>query len=108
MILRAQHREVTIELDDRERIILYLAQDLPLPESKYDVKALPRTVARMVEALHITRTVLYALLESMMEELIIAHHPIALKTKTVGGYSNVYVLTPEGNLLAEALRRRAI
>lgn len=107
MILRAQHTEVTIELDDRERVILYLDQDLPLPESKYDVRALPRTVARMAEALHITRTALYALLESMMEGSIIAHHPIALKTRAVGGHSNVYVLTPEGKLLAEALRRRA-
>lgn len=57
MILRIQHRELTIDLDMRERIILHLAQDL--------------------------------------------------QTRGRGSYSYVYVLTPEGQLLAEAIRRRA-
>lgn len=107
MILRIQHKELTIDLDLRERIILYLAQDLPLPESKYDVKALPRTILHMALALKIDRSSLYDLVGSMVEEGAVTYHPLGLRLKARGSYANVLVLTPEGQLLADAIRRQA-
>lgn len=107
MILRIQHKELTIDLDMRERIILHLAQDLPLPRTPYDVDALPRTVAHLAKALGVKRSTAYDQVEEMMAEKVVTLHPLALSTHEKGAYSNVYMLTPEGELLAEAIRRRA-
>lgn len=108
MILRIQHKEIMIELDMRERIILHLAQDLPLPKTRFDAEALPRTIAYMARAFKVQKSTVNQHVLAMLSEDLLHVHSVPLQTRGRGAYSYVYVLTPEGQLLAEAIKRRAV
>lgn len=108
MILRIQHKELTIDLDLRERIILHLAQDIPLPKNTYDPEALPRTTMWMMKHFDATFASIYRLMRSMVDEGVLTIHNTHLHTNAQGPNTYVYVLTPEGQLLADAIKRRAV
>jgi len=112
VILRIQHKELTIDLDMRERIIIHLASAPPLPETHYDARGLPRTIAYMMRVMGMTRnSITYALDKLESEGLVTVEGIINIKESSArygGRGANVYALTADGELLAEAIRRRAV
>lgn len=107
MMLGITKGELRIDLDLRERIILYLDQDLPLPKNEYDTAALPRTAVHMIKHFDAPQVAIYRVLKELQEEQAVESYHIGLHTKAKGYHTTVHVLTPEGKLLAEAIRRRA-
>lgn len=108
MNLKIVHRELSIDLSERERIIMHLAQPLPFPSTPYDVEALPRTAHHMAALLKIPYPTLSRTLKKMVEdEGVMAVHAMGLRTHATK-QCKVYKLTADGELLAEAIRRRTV
>ena len=112
MMLGITKGELRIDLDLRERIIIHLAGAPPLPETHYDARGLPRTIAYMMRVMGMTRnTITNALYMLEAEGLVTVEGIINIKESSAryGGHgANVYALTADGELLAEAIKRRAI
>ena len=70
-------------------------------------EALPRTIAYMARAFKVQKSTVNQHVLAMLNENLLQVHSVPLQTRGRGSYSYVYVLTPEGQLLAEAIRRRA-
>lgn len=110
MMLGITKGELRIDLDLRERIIIHLAGAPPLPETHYDPRGLPRTIAYMMRIMGMKRnSITYALDMLEAEGLVSAVAIINTKESSArygGRGANVYALTADGELLAEAIRRR--
>jgi hypothetical protein len=112
MMLGITKGELRIDLDLRERIIIHLASAPKPPKTEYDTNGIPRTIAYMMRMVGMTRaSVTYALDMLEAEGLVMVSGLLNTREgyARYGGHgANVYALTADGELLAEAIRRRAI
>ena len=112
MMLGITKGELRIDLDLRERIVIHLAGAPPLPETHYDARGLPRTIAYMMRVMGMTRNSITYTLDMLESEGLVSAVAIINIKETSARYrgrgANVYALTADGELLAEAIRRRAV
>ena len=110
MMLGITKGELRIDLDLRERIVIHLAGAPRPPSGRYDPQGLPRTVSYMLRLFGISRnSITYALDALEDEHLVMKEGLLNLREgSSMSRGANVYVLTADGELLAEAIRRRAV
>lgn len=108
MRLRVQAGRLTIDQSREERVVLHLSGLKELPDTVYDEIGYKRTANGISAATGIAYTTLAPLLKRMTKEGILELHDVQYRTDAGQGhvYAYVYVLSLDGRILAEEIRRR--
>lgn len=110
MRLRVKAGRLSIDQSPEERVVLHLSGLNELPETAYDPNGYKRTATGISAAIGIPYPTLAPLLKRMQHDGIIELHDVQYRTDARQGhvYAYVYVLTADGRMLAEEIRRRVV
>lgn len=110
MRLRVKNGQLSVEQSTEERVILYLDSLKSLPESEYDESGYRRTANGISAAIRISYPTLTKLLNDMCRDGVLELYSYKYRTDARQGnvYANVYILTPDGQKLAQEIRRRLV
>lgn len=108
MRLRVHQGQLSVEQSPEERVVLHLDHLKQLPETMFDESGYKRTANGISAALSIPYPTMAKLLCTMRDDGILELHSMKYRTDARQGnvYALVYVLTPDGQLLAEEIRGR--